>query len=213
MLLSSSAPPTPSTQPVAATTERRREDHERPGGDAVAAAAAGRRVRRSRIRSLTAAAAIVCPTVPPSWHHPRGAGGRRSARQRCSGSEHGNQPDLGRSSTESRATRIAQAKARVSRQLPWPVRLHRRRLRGRVHDAPQRRGLRGAAVWRPKQAIYHEQIDTATEVLGTRLAMPVMTALQAVRLVHPEGDIGLASRHRRTSASATSRARSPFPLE
>jgi isopentenyl diphosphate isomerase/L-lactate dehydrogenase-like FMN-dependent dehydrogenase len=31
-------------------------------------------------------------------------------------------------------------------------------------------------VWRPQQAIYHEQIDTATEVLGTRLAMPVMTA-------------------------------------
>ena len=31
-------------------------------------------------------------------------------------------------------------------------------------------------VWRPKQAIYHEQIDTATEVLGTKLAMPVMTA-------------------------------------
>ena len=32
-------------------------------------------------------------------------------------------------------------------------------------------------VWRPRQAIYHEQIDTSTEVLGTKLAMPVMTAL------------------------------------
>ena len=31
-------------------------------------------------------------------------------------------------------------------------------------------------VWRPRQAVYHEQIDTATEVLGTKLAMPVMTA-------------------------------------
>ena len=47
-------------------------------------------------------------------------------------------------------------------------------------------------VWRPKQAIYHEQIDTATEVLGTKLAMPVMTApCGGMRLVHPEGDIGL----------------------
>ena len=32
------------------------------------------------------------------------------------------------------------------RAAPWAVRLHRRRLRGRVHHAPQRRGLRGARV-------------------------------------------------------------------
>ena len=47
-------------------------------------------------------------------------------------------------------------------------------------------------VWRPKQAIYHERVDTATEVLGQKLAIPVMTApCGGMRLVHPEGDIGL----------------------
>src|SRR6478752_1192626 len=49
-------------------------------------------------------------------------------------------------------------------------------------------------VWRPKQAIYHERIDTATEVLGVKLKMPVMTApCGGMRLVHPEGDIGLVN--------------------
>lgn len=47
-------------------------------------------------------------------------------------------------------------------------------------------------VWRPKQAIYHEHVETATEVLGVELAMPVFTApCGGMRLVHPEGDIGL----------------------
>ena len=47
-------------------------------------------------------------------------------------------------------------------------------------------------MWRPKQAIYHERVDTATEVLGQRLTMPVLTApCGGMRLVHPDGDIGL----------------------
>ena len=41
-----------------------------------------------------------------------------------------------------------------------------------------------------KQAIYHERIDTATEVLGTKLAMPVMTApCGGMRLVHSRQDL------------------------
>jgi len=47
-------------------------------------------------------------------------------------------------------------------------------------------------VWRPRQAVYHEHVDTTTEVLGTKLAMPVMTApCGGMRLVHPDGDLGL----------------------
>src|SRR6478752_9719006 len=69
-------------------------------------------------------------------------------------------------------------------------------------------------VWTPKQAIYHEQIDTATEVLGTKLAMPVMTApCGGMRLVHPEGDIGLVKASGNFGICHIASAVSGFPLE
>ena len=69
-------------------------------------------------------------------------------------------------------------------------------------------------VWRPRQATYHEQIDTATEVLGTTLAMPVMTApCGGMRLVHPEGDIGLVKAAAKFGICHIASAVSGFPLE
>src|SRR3954466_11953316 len=47
-------------------------------------------------------------------------------------------------------------------------------------------------VWRPKQAVWFDKHHTETEVLGTKLSMPVMTApCGGMRMVHPEGDKGL----------------------
>jgi L-lactate dehydrogenase (cytochrome) len=69
-------------------------------------------------------------------------------------------------------------------------------------------------VWSPKQAIYHEKIDTATEVLGTKLSMPVMTApCGGMRLVHPEGDIGLVKASGNFGICHIASAVSGFPLE
>ena len=69
-------------------------------------------------------------------------------------------------------------------------------------------------VWRPRQAVYHEHIDTATEVLGTKLAMPVMTApCGGMRLVHPEGDIGLVKASADFGICHIVSAVSGFPLE
>jgi L-lactate dehydrogenase (cytochrome) len=69
-------------------------------------------------------------------------------------------------------------------------------------------------VWRPKQAIYHEQIDTTTEVLGTKLTMPVMTApCGGMRLVHPEGDIGLVKASANFGICHIVSSVSGFPLE
>ena len=69
-------------------------------------------------------------------------------------------------------------------------------------------------VWRPRQAVYHEQIDTTTEVLGTKLAMPVMTApCGGMRLVHPEGDIGLVKASGNFGICHIASAVSGFPLE
>jgi L-lactate dehydrogenase (cytochrome) len=69
-------------------------------------------------------------------------------------------------------------------------------------------------VWRPRQALYHEHIDTATEVLGTKLTMPVMTApCGGMRLVHPEGDIGLVKASANFGICHIASAVSGFPLE
>ena len=69
-------------------------------------------------------------------------------------------------------------------------------------------------VWRPRQAIYHETIDTTTEVLGTKLTMPVMTApCGGMRLVHPDGDIGLVKASAKFGICHIASAVSGFPLE
>jgi L-lactate dehydrogenase (cytochrome) len=69
-------------------------------------------------------------------------------------------------------------------------------------------------VWRPRQAVYHPKIETATEVLGTKLAMPVMTApCGGMRLVHPEGDIGLVKAAADFGICHIASSVSGFPLE
>ncbi|MFV0307661.1 MAG: alpha-hydroxy acid oxidase, partial [Desertimonas sp.] len=69
-------------------------------------------------------------------------------------------------------------------------------------------------VWRPRQAIYHDHVDTSTEVLGVPLAMPVMTApCGGMRLVHPEGDIGLTRAAGDFGIAHIASAVSGYPLE
>ncbi|HVW44311.1 MAG TPA: alpha-hydroxy acid oxidase [Amycolatopsis sp.] len=49
-------------------------------------------------------------------------------------------------------------------------------------------------AFRPRMATWVPQPDLSTTVLGTRIAMPVLTApCGGMRLVHPDGDIGVAS--------------------
>ncbi len=49
-------------------------------------------------------------------------------------------------------------------------------------------------AFRPRMAVWNPSPGLATRVLGTQIAMPVLTApCGGMRLVHPDGDIGVAN--------------------
>jgi L-lactate dehydrogenase (cytochrome) len=69
-------------------------------------------------------------------------------------------------------------------------------------------------VWNPRNSIWHDHHDTATEILGTKLRFPVMTApCGGMRMVHPEGDKGLVRASAEAGIAHITSSVSGFPLE
>jgi isopentenyl diphosphate isomerase/L-lactate dehydrogenase-like FMN-dependent dehydrogenase len=69
-------------------------------------------------------------------------------------------------------------------------------------------------TFRPRMAVLNPKPDLATTVFGTPISMPVMTApCGGMRLVHPDGDIGIANAAAKAGTIAVVSSASCFTLE
>ncbi|MBB5156476.1 alpha-hydroxy acid oxidase [Saccharopolyspora phatthalungensis] len=69
-------------------------------------------------------------------------------------------------------------------------------------------------AFRPRMATWVDRPDLTTTVLGTRIALPVLTApCGGMRLVHPDGDIGLATAASRAGSIHVASSAAGFTLE
>jgi isopentenyl diphosphate isomerase/L-lactate dehydrogenase-like FMN-dependent dehydrogenase len=69
-------------------------------------------------------------------------------------------------------------------------------------------------TFRPRMAVRNPEPNLATTVLGTPISMPVMTApCGGMRLVHPDGDIGIANAAAKAGTIAVVSSASCFTLE
>jgi L-lactate dehydrogenase (cytochrome) len=125
------------------------------------------------------------------------------------------------------AARVSAPKSRLSRLVSWrDVRAAAERrlprplfeyVDGGAEDEVTLRANEEAfrsIAFRPRMAVWNPSPELATRVLGTQIAMPVLTApCGGMRLVHPDGDIGVANAAARHGTIAVVSSSSCFTLE